>query len=582
MKAYLHPFKLLLPALALLLFMAPLVHAAPNVGPLYISITDAILSTKKGEPAKAAEALEKFAHDWSALGLESGKETDHIEQALDRALNSKNDEDRLASLSELSKSLTAYEQAGKPDEEESERQAFFEAVSPAVKEIGQAIDQNDPAAVRQAYDRFSSKWTRNERTVREYDVAAYGQIETRMAFIRVALAEDEPDLNTLQSEYAGLEQSIRNFSDGTAAAPARANVASIDTLLALLEKSEQQIKEGNPSGASDALKEFIVVWPSVEGEIRTKNAGLYSKIETDIPRLAGALTRPSADTDAVLHDVDQLHQQIGYLQEKTNYTAWDAATILLREGLEALLIISALIAFLKKAGQTRFNKYIYAGAGAGILASIGAAVLMSTLLYSSTIGTSRELMEGWVGLIAAAMMLGVGVWLHGKSSADAWNRYISKQMDHALSSQSIWVMASISFLTVFREGAETMVFYAGLAPNMPASRFLFGIGIALAILVAVAVLFMKASHKLPMHLFFGAASLLIYLLAFKIVGASIHTLQLTNVLPSHFIAGMPASSLIGLYPSIEPVAAQVLLIGLIAAASLYKKRTTARTAASEA
>ena len=214
------------------------------------------------------------------------------------------------------------------------------------------------------------------------------------------------------------------------------------------------------------MKKFITIWPAVEGEIRTKNASLYTDIESGIPLLVSDLSRDDVDASAITGKLDSFKQQIDFIQQDTTYSFWDSALILLREGLEALLIISALIAFLKKAGQQHMQRYIYVGAGTGIGVSVIAAILMSTLFQSGTIGTSREVMEGYVGIAAAAMMLGVGIWLHSKSTVASWNRYISKQMNHALSMQSVWAMTFLSFLTVFREGAETVVFYMGIAPKM--------------------------------------------------------------------------------------------------------------------
>lgn len=209
---------------------------------------------------------------------------------------------------------------------------------------------------------------------------------------------------------------------------------------------------------------------------------------------------------------------------------------LLSEGLEALLILSALIAFLKKAGQQHMQRYVYLGAAAG-----------------------------------------VGVWLHSKSTVTAWNQYISKQMNQALSRQSVWAMTLLSFLTVFREGAETVDFYMGIAPKMSTFDFSLGIALALLILVAAAFFFAKASKKIPMHLFFGVATVFIYLLAFKIIGANLHTLQLTNVLSTHIITDLPVINVIGFYPSIETLSGQLVLVILILATILYKKKLSKTT-----
>ena len=163
-----------------------------------------------------------------------------------------------------------------------------------------------------------------------------------------------------------------------------------------------------------------------------------------MPIIASDLLKSNVDQQAITKQLNTFRTEIELIQGDTDYTIWDAALILLREGLEALLIILALVSFLNKSGQNKMRKWIYVGAFVGVLLSAVAAILMSTILNSATIDTNRELMEGYVGLIAA-MMIGVGIWSHSKSSVVSWNRYISKQMGNAISSGSIFAMAMISF-----------------------------------------------------------------------------------------------------------------------------------------
>ena len=264
------------------------------------------------------------------------------------------------------------------------------------------------------------------------------------------------------------------------------------------------------------------------------------------------------------------------IQDDQSYSFWDSALILLREGLEALLIIIALVAFLKRSGNRHMEIWIYIGAGIGVAVSAVLAILMSTIFNSSTINTSREMIEGYVGLIAAAMMIGVGVWLHSKSNIKAWNAYIAKQINHAMSKQSVWAMAFISFLSVFREGAETLIFYMGIAPKMSTADFSLGIAIAIAILSVVAFLLLRVSGKIPIHRFFAVATIFIYILAFKIIGVSIHTLQLTDTLPSTVLNSVPVWAAIGFYPTVETIIGQVILLVLIALTIIYKKRKNNR------
>lgn len=575
MRNFLTYFKILILALVLLLVPAQnYASAEQSFGLFYVSITDAIMSTQNDDDVKAVEAMENFQKEWQQLTITDGKESQEVTNSLEKALVATSGEERLSALTGLSKALTAYEKAENPVDEKAGREDFLQAIEPFVVDLKTAVDSGNRQEIQDAYSVFLGIWSKNERVVQEQSIAAYGQVETQMSFMRISLAEDELDVAAFSEQVEALDQTIQDFAAGKIKESTATTTYSLATLIGLLEKSEASIEEKEFDQAANTLKKFITIWPTVEGEVRTKNAGLYSEIEAELPLLVSDLTRDEVQVSAVVEKIDSLKQQINFIQQDTEYSFWDSALILLREGLEALLIISALIAFLKKAGQQHMQHYVYIGAAAGIAVSILAAVLMSTLFQSGTIDASREVMEGYIGILAAAMMLGVGVWLHSKSTVTAWNQYIAKQMNQALSTQSVLAMTLLSFLTVFREGAETVVFYMGIAPKMSTFDFGLGIVLALLILVAAAFFFAKASKKIPMHLFFGVATVFIYLLAFKIIGASIHTLQLTNVLPTHIIADLPVINVIGFYPSVETLSGQLVLVILIIATILYKKKVS--------
>ena len=137
-----------------------------------------------------------------------------------------------------------------------------------------------------------------------------------------------------------------------------------------------------------------------------------------------------------------------------------ALTILLREGLEALLLVIAMVAFLRKAERTDAMPYVHAGWIGALLAG-GVTWLVATRLIAIS-GASRELTEGFAALIAAVVLVSVGIWMHGKSQADAWQRYIRQTMSKALSRGSVWFLFGLSFLIVYREAFETVLFYAAL------------------------------------------------------------------------------------------------------------------------
>ncbi|MFF2793614.1 FTR1 family iron permease [Lysinibacillus xylanilyticus] len=556
----------------LLLALAVPVQAAQSYSQLYISISDALMNTKQDKEAEAKQALEQFATDWASVTSEQKDAKEKVDEILAQAVEATSKDERLKALSDLSNALRALEKLENPVDEAAQRVEFGTKFKPVMKAFEDALASGDITTIDEAYKDFNAKWKKIERPVREQSIAMYGQIETQMAFIRISLASEKPDVALMQSQYAELKQTIEDFVAGNDTAKVVEGEYSLATLVAYIDDANDFIDAGDYKAASDKIRDFIKIWPSVEIDISTRNGSLYTKIESDMPIIVGDLLKSNVDAKAIKSKLDTFRTEIELIQGDSDYTLWDAALILLREGLEALLIIMALVSFLEKSGQKTMRKWIYVGAFVGILLSAVAAVLMSTLFQSATIDTSRELMEGYIGLLAAAMMIGVGIWLHSKSSVTSWNRYISKQMGNAISSGSVFAMAAISFLSVFREGAETLVFYAGIAPKMETSQFVLGIVVAILILAIFAFVLFKASGKIPIHKFFAVATVLIYVLAFKIIGVSLHTLQLRDSVSTTIVDGLPVVSIIGFYPTVETMIGQAILLLLVVATIIYKKK----------
>lgn len=563
--------------ICVLLFLIVIpIYAATSYSSFYVTISDALINTKQDKTEEAEEAIEKFAKEWATVESKEKAEKEKVDEALKKVQNTTNKEERIEALTELSTALRALEQKENPVDEKAQRKEFEQKITPVLQQFEEALETGDLTQIENAYNTFNTKWNQYERPVRDQSTAMYGKIETQMAFIRMSISSESPDLATIQGQYVELKQTIDDFIAGKETAETVEGNYSLDTLINYLDEALNFITDKKYSEASASLQQFIVIWPQVEQEISTRNGSLYTKLESDIPIIASNLMKSNVDIEAIQNDLQNFKTEIELIQADTNYSFWDSALILLREGLEALLIIVALAAFLKKSGQDAMQKWIYIGAGVGILCSIVAAIILSTILNSASVDSNRELLEGYVGLIAAAMLIGVGIWLHNKSSVESWNRYISKQMNHAISTGSIFSMAAISFLSVFREGAETIVFYVGILPKMGMSQFLLGIVLAIGILIAVGIVLMKMSGKIPVHKFFAVATILIYLLAFKIIGGSLHTLQLLGKLNTTVVDGLPVLSTIGFYPTFETLIGQVILIILVIITILYKrlKKTT--------
>lgn len=544
--------------LCFILFFSP-AYAEISYSEYYISITDALINTKQGNETEATKAIEEFAANWANVTISEEKEKSAIDNALKDVQNAQSSEDRIPALTNLSKALKALENVQNPVDEVAQRNDFKTKFTPFMKLFEEALATGDFNLINEKYNEFDKKWNLYEQPVRNQSIGMYGQIETQMAFIRISLAEENPDLATITSQYEVLKDTIEQFIAGKDVGVVEGEY-SLQSLIDYIQEAQSSIENKKYIEASDQLKEFITVWPIVEMEVSTRNGGLYTEIESQMPILVSELMKTSPNTQKVTAQLAQFKTEILLLQDQTSYSFWDSALILLREGVEALLIVTILISFLKKSNQSHMAKWVTIGALAGIVLSIMTAVLLSFVFNSLTVNTSREMLEGYVGLIAAVMMIGVGIWLHNKSTVKTWNAYLSKQMGNAISKQSIFTMAMISFLSVFREGAETIIFYIGVAPNMPTFDFALGIVVAIIILIVIGFILFRMSLQIPVHKFFFVAMIFIYILAFKMIGTSVHTLQLTNVLPTNVIHELPVISSIGFYPTLETLVGQILLM----------------------
>lgn len=552
-----------------LVFVSP-THAETSYSEYYISITDALINTKQGNDAEAAKAIEEFASKWTNVTSSEAKEKAAVDTALKDVQNATSSDERISALTNLSKALKVLESLENPVDEDAQRNEFKTKFTPVMEMFEEALATGDFNTINEKYNEFDKKWNLYEQPVRDQSIGMYGQIETQMSFIRITLAQDNPDIAAITAQYETLKATIDQFIAGKDVEVAEGKY-SLQTLIDYIQESQSFIEDEKYSEASDQLKEFITIWPMVEMEVSTRNGALYTEIESQMPILVSELMKSTPNVEKVIEQLAQFETEISLLQDHSSYSFWDSALILLREGLEALLIITVLVSFLRKSNQSHMAKWVSLGAVAGIVFSIAAAILLSVVFNSLTVNTSREMIEGYVGLIAAVMMIGVGIWLHNKSTVKSWNAYLAKQMGNAISKQSIFAMAMISFLSVFREGAETIIFYVGVAPKMSTFDFVLGIVVAILILIVVGFILFKMSLQIPIHLFFFVATIFIYILAFKIIGTSVHTLQLTNALPTTVMHKLPVLSSIGFYPTMETLIGQIILILVCAVVAFRKK-----------
>ena len=524
---------------------------------LYIALSDAMAASKASQTEQAKTQLIQLQTEWNNISERQSAKGQAANQALTQAIENPTAEQ----LSALSNALYAFEQEQNPVDYSAKRQVFKKQILPALAQIEQAIAQaqpNDAAALSTAYQQFNAAWLGNERVVRNTSMGHYGQIETAMALMRVALETAPLDLDKVRLQSQNLKSAIDSYNKGETVAT-QTSAYDFNGGVQLLRDGLTAFEGGQIAQGQEKLTTFIQIWPNIEGEVSTRNPSLYNRVESQIPVILahGEATTQQGALKGLIDELEQINPQ-------AKYGAMDAMLILLREGVEALLIVMALVSALNVAQQPQGKKWIYGGVVGGLIASVLGALALQRLFPTVSAGASREKIEGLVGIAAVIMMLMVGAWLHSKSSIQSWNAYIKKHMGKALSAGSLISLFGLSFLAVFREGAETIIFYAGILPNISTDALLSGIGMALLVLAILAWLMAKTSVKLPVAKVFRVLTWLIYALGFKILGISVHALQLTGLLPLTALnAPWLQSNALGIYPTVETLLAQGLYLALI-------------------
>ena len=446
-----------------------------------------------------------------------------------------------------------------------------------------ALARGDVAEARAAFTRFDDGWFDIEDGVRERSRIAYRDIERAMDDVRFGLRPEQPDVRAVQGNLAELRQQVMAFvatlstassavpPSATAPSAAGATAMAADgsnptpaTLVEILDRISAALDRGDVAAARAGIRTFQDVWLDVEGIVKTRSRTVYTDTENRTAEVAAALAKQPSDVETARQGVSAMRADlVPIVQAGVHYGMWDAAIILFREGFEALLVVAALVAFLQRSGNADKRGWIWAGGAAGILASLGVAIVAHTVLDRAAANVSREVMEGAIGLVAAAMLLYVGYWLHSNASLAGWQEYIRAQSTAALKRNSLLGLALIAFLAVFREGAETVLFYLGIAPGISTADLLLGLGVGSAALAVLAVVMLVGGVRLPVRPFFLAATVLIYYLCLKFVGSGVHSLQVAGVLPATPAPWVPSIELFGVYPTWETTLAQLAVMLLI-------------------
>lgn len=344
--------------------------------------------------------------------------------------------------------------------------------------------------------------------------------------------------------------------------------ASLALARELLDQSMTAFRNGDASKARElALAAYLDGFEPVEPLLSARDNPLMVQIEGAMARIRTGIARNVSveEMEAQVRELDELFARAerSLSEDGASFVSGFVAafTILLREGLEALLIVAAMIALLRKAQRSEMLPWVHAGWSSALLAGVLTWMLATWVITIS--GATRELTEGFGSLIAAVVLVWVGIWMHGKSHADAWQQYVRRKLGHALGRKSGVFLLGLVFLVVYREVFETILFFAAIWNQGSKASVIAGGGAAAVALVVVGWALMRYSRRLPIAQFFRYSSYLIAVLAVVLMGKAVSALQEAGYLPITWWEHGFRIELIGLYPTLQGALAQAGLAALL-------------------
>lgn len=283
-----------------------------------------------------------------------------------------------------------------------------------------------------------------------------------------------------------------------------------------------------------------------------------------------------AEIDVILK---MLHEDANELDGKKE-SGWSvflaSFIIIFREGLEAILVIAAISAYLVRSNNKPMLKVVYLSSFFAVFASILAAIALHTIVGLS--GANQEIMEGCAMLLATVMLFFISNWMLSKSESIAWKNYVEGKVQNAVSTGSSFALGFAAFLAVFREGAETIIFYQAMLAdaNEHMDMVWYGLGVGMIVLAFVFVIIRFGTVKLPLKPFFICTSALMYLMAIAFAGGGVKELQEADIIQVTPVDFVHSVEILGIYPTVETLLPQlfmvVAVIGSIIYSTKYKKK----------
>lgn len=398
-----------------------------------------------------------------------------------------------------------------------------------------------------------------------YDVASVGVRGTAMpAFAATLTVQQRWNVVNYLYTLRGQTMLLPEQTDGSAGAG-----RSVASILTLLDSARDFANRGNVVAAGARAFDAYIAFEPLEALARAKDPGLVSSLERsfgDFKAAVGGRDTRAADVarDAIAEALPRVVALANGTGESSWAAFWQSFLIILREGFEAILVVGAVVAFLIKTGNRERLRSVWVGVALGVVASLITAIVIKTAF--SAIPASSEIVEAVSLLIAVVVLFSVSYWLISKVEAAQWQKFIREKVSAALEHGGGRALMLVAFLAVYREGAETALFYQALFSQAAGSALplMLGIVVGFTALAVIFVLFYRFGLRIPMRPFFAVTSLLLYYMAFVFAGRGIRELQEGNVLRMTHLSYIPSIAWLGLFPTVETVAIQAVLLALFA------------------
>ena len=250
-------------------------------------------------------------------------------------------------------------------------------------------------------------------------------------------------------------------------------------------------------------------------------------------------------------------------------------SIIFREGLEAVLILGAIITYLEASRNHKFKKYVHYGIGLAIGATAVTWVIASYIIEIS--GANRELIEAIAALSATAVLFYVSFWILNKIEHKRWMEFVKAKVFQASAAGGTSVFIMLSFFTVYREGFETVLFYQAMFSFAKYMEFYVGLGFILGIVSLLGIYFgfRKLGKRLPLRALFGLTMGIGAYLSIAFLGNAIREFQVLDYIPYTSMLGtiprldINVATMTGIYPTLETTVGQIVLLAVYLVASLY-------------